>query len=235
MTLIGWVATHTGLPSLRATGPATVTANGRILAIVPSGGDVLMSDALATPGAPTTYTDGTTTIVLTRRAEAARYAVLTDATGRGIPGLWYRDLGDPEGWDSDVVRYPDGGARWGAQVPMRTGSGRFIGWDPARIDDMWTLLRGGGHLIVSAATPVPGASPLRAIVVDSANRSRLTPQGAQTWDVDWTEYPMSQVTGRAPVVTWGEWKAYGVAHPSTPGWQHVSALELAQIIGGMPA
>mgnify|MGYP007112205176 CR=1 FL=1 len=235
MTMIGWVAAHTGMPSLRVTGPATVRTWDRILTVVPAGGDVLMSDALAEPGVPTEYADGSTTVTLTRRADGARYALLTDLTGRGVGGLWYRDLGDPESWKSDAYRYPDGGVRYAETPTMREGSGRFILWDPTREAAMWDLVRARTPLVVSAAAQVPGASRLRVVTVDQVSRQRLTPQGAQTWDVQWIEYPADQVTGAAPVVTWGEWQAYGDAHPSTPGWQHVSALDLAQVIGGMPA
>lgn len=227
VTVKTWVATHTGLPSIYSDNAVRVTAGDRVLA--DGSAPVLLSDARAEPGEPITYHVDGIQVVMTRRADGPQYALLTRLNGRGISGLWYRDLGDPESWDSDVVRYPGGGARWSEHTPMRTGSGRFILWDPTQIPAVWDLLQSKAPLVVAAAAPVPGASPLRVITVDRVGRERLTPQGATTWDVTWTEYPRSQVSGAAPVVTWGEWQAFD------HGWKSRTMLDLARLIAGMPA
>lgn len=227
MVVKTWVATHTGLPSIYSDTAVRVTVGNRVLADGTK--PVLLSDALAAPGVPTQYVVGSDTVTMTRRADGAQYALLTRLSGRGITGLWYRDLGDPESWDSDVVRYPGGGARWSEHTPLRTGSGRFILWDPTQIPVVWDLFRWKEPLIVAAAAPVPGASPLRVVTVDRASRQRLTPDGATTWDVSWTESPLSQHTGAAEVVTWGEWQAFD------HGWKSRTMLDLARLIAGMPS
>lgn len=227
MTIKAWVATHTGLPSICSDVPVRVTCGDRVLADGTT--PVLLSDALAEPGVPTTYTAGGQTMTLTRKADGPQYALLTHLSGRGVHGLWYRDLGDPESWDSNVVRYPGGGARWSEHTPMRTGSGRFILWDPTQINQVWDLLRLKAPLVVGAAAPVSGASPLRVVTVDRVGRSRLTPDGATIWDVTWVEHPKVRVLSAAPVVTWGEYQALG------EGWQTYSMLDLCRVVAGMPS
>lgn len=227
MTVKTWVATHTGLPSIYSDIPVRVTQGDRVLADGTT--PVLLSDALATPGAPTIYQVGSSTVTLTRVAAGARYAVLTRLNGRGIDApLWYVDTSDPQSWKSDRITYPTGGSRWSEHTPLRTGSGRFILWDPTQIDAMWDLLQTKAPLVVAAAAQVPGASPLRVVTISETPVQRLTPDGATRWDVSWQEYPMRIVTGVCSVVTWGEWQAYD------HGWKSRTALELAHLIAGMP-
>lgn len=227
MTLTAWVAASTGLPSFYSDQALKVTCGSRVLA--DGTAPVLLSDALAQPGIPTTYQVGATSVSLTRTATGARYAVLTRLNGRGIPGSWYLDTDDPQNWKSDRVTYPNGGARWSENTPLRTGSGRFILWDTTQIDTMWDLLQAKEPLIVAAGAPVPGASPLRVITVGEVSPKRVSPQGATQWDVSWQEYPMRAVSGTAPVVTWGEWQAYD------HGWKSRTMLDLARLIAGMPS
>lgn len=227
MTITAWVAASTGLPSICSSGAVRVTCGNRVLA--DGSAPVLLSDALAEPGAPTTYKVGDASYTLTRRADGARYAILTRLNGRGIPGVWYLDTGDPQKWTSDRVVYPSGGVRWGDNTPLRTGAGRFIAWDPTQIPTMWDLLQAKEPLVVAASAQVPGASPIRVIAVDDVGPQRIAPWGATQWDVSWTELPLSRYSGAAPVTVWGEWDAYDHS------WQARTVLELARLIAGMPS
>ncbi len=229
MSITGWVATHTGLPSLHVTGPATVRVGDRVLCSVADGEETLVSDALATPGVALTYTAGSQTVTLTRSTSPG-LDLVTDATGRAIPMLrWQR--GDAQRtWDSDVVSYPSGGSRRPEVTPLREGSGQFVLMDPALEDAAWAVLQSTAHLIITPGIPVLGLPPVVAVDVKSVTRSIVQKRdGMLNFDVSWTELPLSRVSGATPVVTWGEWQAYD------HGWKSRTELELAHLIAGMPS
>lgn len=223
----GWIATHTGLPSLSITGPRTVTVGARTLCTVPAGQTLLVSDALAVPGVPTEYSDGQTRVILTRRRSPG-LDVVADASGRAIPMLrWERDEASRQ-WSSDVVVYPAGGSRRPLITPARSGSGRFILMDPSLEDEAWRVLQSVGSVIIAAGVPVPGLVPLLVVEVESVTRSMARYRdGMLRFEVTWTE--SKGTSGAVPVVVWSEWAALG------EGWQHRSSPELARLIAGMPA
>ena len=66
MALKGWIGAASGLPSLLVDGPAKVTADDRLLAVVGQG-QHLIADALAAPGVEVTYRAGDDAVSLTRR------------------------------------------------------------------------------------------------------------------------------------------------------------------------
>lgn len=227
MAIVGWVATHTGLPSLHVTGPALVTVGERTLCVVGAGSERLVSDALAVPGVAATYVDGSQSVTLTRRPSPG-LDVVSNIWGRAIPMLrWERDEGKRE-WNSDVVLYPGGGSRRPEVLPARTGSGRFVLMDPVLEDEAWRVLQSTDSLIIAPGLPVPGLPPLIAVDVQTVARSIARwRDGILRLEVSWTE-AVGQ-SGAAEVVTWGEWQAFD------HGWKSRTMLDLARLIAGMPA
>lgn len=225
MALLGWVATHTGLPSLRVDGPTTVHAGDRTLAVLPTG-QHLLSDALAVPGAPTVYRAGSDSVTLERTAEVDPSAVVTDAAGRAMAGLRHFDNSVPVDWRSSVTRFNSRVARWSIQDPPATGVSVVLLTDHELEPEAWRLLKRHGQLIIAQPTPTPGV-PMRIVTVDGVRRELFSPDGWIRFEISWTE--LLGVAGAAPVVTWGEWAALG------HGWQALSALQVAQAVAGMSA
>lgn len=206
MVVKAWVATHTGLPSIYSDTAVKVTVGDRVLA--DGSGPVLLSDALASPGVPTEYRVGSASYTLTRALGQADEGLITDASGRGVPGLTHVWDGDPVDWKSSVSRFGTRSARWSIEDPAVTGSSMFVLHDPALEDEMWRVVKRHGVVIIAPSQPTPGV-PLRCVTVDSVGRKRLTPDGLLEFTVAWTESQIS--SGAAPVVTWGEWQALGDA------------------------
>jgi hypothetical protein len=227
MAMVGWLASHTGLPSVYSADPVRVTCGSRVLA--DGSGPVLVSDALAEPGAATTYTVGDETITLTRATGRMGQAILTNSRGRGIPGLIYANNGDKVAWSSSISRFNDRVERWSMTDPLVSGVGQVVLTDPAREADVWRVLRSHAPIIIAPDQSTPGVS-LRCVTVDSVSRSRISRRGVLSFDVSWTESRSAvSRSGAAPVVSWGEWEALG------EGWQDRTMLDLCRLIAGMPA
>lgn len=237
MAVIGWIASHTGLPCLYSDTPARVTSGGRVL--WDGRGPTLIADALAVPGEPTEYRVGAATVTLTRRDDGH---ALTDGHGRGRVRLgWLGD--DPDDWDARLTlmgitsrRTPI--ARWGLTPPTPGGTLEAVTEGRAATAQMRALVGARGPLIAlhsSAACQtvdcdiprvralyLTGASSVVSGRIDLSEREWTLPyQAVDPLEVDFV--------GAAPVVTWGEWAGLG------GGWRSASALDVARSIAGMPA
>ena len=228
--MFGWTATHTGLPSLSAVGPCTVRSGERVVAIVAAGETRLFSDPLAVVG-ENRYTDGVDEIMVSRADDGH---LLTGMDGRTVAHIAL--LGDdPVDHDSGVAFFGNTDAvRWPIRTPKLTGTltARTQGVDT----DAMRLLARARMKAISVhsvrACQIPGCDipPVRALVVTGASEKRdgVVTAARREWSIGWREAGADSVPP-APVVTWGEYEALG------KGWQHYSALDLAQVIAGMPA
>lgn len=237
MAVIGWIATHTGLPCLYSDTPARVTSGGRVL--WEGKGPTLLADALAAPGEPTTYRVGSTSVTLTRGDLGH---ALTDQIGRGRTPLdWLGDDGDD--WDPRLALMGVGArrtpvARWALSPASPTGVLDARTRGSMSTEAMRALLGARGPLVAlhsqaSCKTVDCDIAPVRAVYVTGASSvrsGRLTPS-ERNWRLPYQAVDPTEVDlmGAAPVVTWGEWAGLG------PGWQNLSAVEVARAVSGMPA
>lgn len=244
MSTICWVSTNLGLPSIYSDAPVRVTCGDRVLA--DGSAPVLLSDALAEPGVATTYTVGSETVTLTRRDDGH---MLTDARGRGRVSLaWLGD--DEDEWDPRIAMFDPSGvrspvSRWSLRPSTPTGTlqARTLAGQTQAMRDLVGADHRGPVIAIHSTrecqVPDCDIPPVRLVVVGASQsqRSARVDVAARSWSLPYraVDPRETKMSGTAPVVTWGEWDAYGKAHPSTPGWQHYSALDLAQVIAGMPA
>ena len=114
MSLKGWVATHTGLPSFYAVGTGDLMAEHEALGwvrprlVARVQGEALVSDPGAGEGSPTEYRFGFDSVVLTRRGVSASSDVghqwVTSADGQLLAGV--KLVGD------DPREYDTGATIW---------------------------------------------------------------------------------------------------------------------------
>lgn len=206
MTVTAWVAAHTGLPSIYSDTAVRVSCGDRVLA--DGSGPVLLSDALAAPGVPTTYTVGSETVTLTRASGAAWGGLVTDAKGRGVPCLIMSNNEDPSDWKSTVSRFSSRSRRWSLEDNPVTGAALMVLTDPTLESVVWDVVRRRSVLVIGPAAQTVGV-PMRCVTVDSVGRKRIGADGTLSFEIHWTE--ALGVSGAAPVVTWGEWRAWGDA------------------------
>lgn len=258
MALTGWVAAHTGLPSLMATGGEPVYAGDRLLTVPGTVRDphttqwwaetrrhghqlpmvpatTLVSDAMAVPGATITYRQGDSTVTLTRPEAEWWRAMISRLDGRTIPDLIWEGEGDKRDWASSVKHLGPGLARWSLTQPARTGTATLTLLDPDRLEDVWDLLRSPEPLIIAPGQHADAVPP-RFVTVDKATSQRISGDGLIRFTVNWTELPEDSPMlcgetsgwGAAPVVTWAEWDAHD------HGWRPTTYLELCKTLAGMP-
>lgn len=239
MTEYCWVAAHTGLPSFYSSVPLRITCGDRVLSDG-SKPTVLLSDALAEPGVPTTYTlGGSRTVTLTRRDDGH---ALTDAWGRQRVSLaWLGD--DEDSWDPRMnVFDPSGMAspvpRWSSRASTPTGTlqCRTIGAQTLALRSLIAADRRAP--VVALHSPrecqVPDCDIPRARMVvlgeAQSQRSGRVDVATRAWSLPWRGISPREgrYSGAAPVLTWGEYAALG------QGWQHASLLDLCRTIAGMP-
>ena len=232
MAIKSWIGKASGLPSLLVDGPAKITADDRVLAVV-GPGQHLIADALAVPGVPTVYEGSTGRAILTRPVGDWYGVLVAGRDGRSAPGLAYEHNGDPLDWDSTAARI-GGVTRWAIRDEPVTGTG-VVTCHPDYEPYLWWVLQSQHPIMLIPTMPVPGVPP-RTVIVNGVSRKRVTGELIEV-TIKWTEHvPRSEnePQGAVPVTTWGEWQDYGEAHPDEPGWQAWSALEVAQRVQGMP-
>ena len=256
MAFIGWVATHTGLPSLYATGTGRLTAVtgvGRERLITNVSGPALVSDAGAAPGVETRYSFGGATLSLQRVGDTDGSLPdptdwLTTADGTVVADI--QVLGDDErAHETDAEVFT---SALGRQIPRyRLGQSPATGTvEVATVGEGTLLLRD----LVAARQPLwllhnVMACQLRGCDVEGArlivpqrlveSRSARRDVAQRNWEIFYTRVPdavavsgVERVDG-VPVVTWGQWAAWG--RKSTPsGWQDWSAVEVCRRVAGMP-
>ena len=229
----GWIATHTGLPSLRVTEPGPIYAGSRLLARAPDEGAII-SDPLAPLGSPVEYRQGDHAVTLMRPDDGQH--MVTDPTGRRAVriALLGDDATDP---DTGLSLFtPDTGGpsipSWRCGVLDTTGTleARTAGLDTAT---MLELVRARCPIIQlhsPRACQIPDCDipPVRVILAQSARHARdgVVSRARREWSIPWTEYRGE--TGAAPVVTWGEYEAH------SQGWTEESYEDLCRRIAGMP-
>ena len=230
--MIGWIAAHTGLPSLKLVDLGPVYAGDRLL-INPSGLPALISDPLAPPGVPIVYRQGEHHVTLVR--PDAGFHMVTDRDGR--TGVRIALLGDDATEQGTGVSFfePDTGhgdiPQWG-RVPSARGtlSCRTAGEDTARL---LSLIRARTPLVSlhsARACQIPECDipPARGFIAGSARYARdgVVTQARRVWEIPWTGHVLA---GRSvPVVTWGEYEAH------SDGWSDESYEDLCRRIAGMP-
>lgn len=223
--ITAWVATHTGLPSLRVSGPGAVRAGDRVVATLGAGAH-LLSDPLAPAGVETIYTLDASTATLTRRAAGRRRAIVTDARGRGTELAELADTGDSTDWDPGATRFPSGAVRYSMHERPIAGSTVLRTMSPAAHRAVLEVVRRRRPLILATGAPVDGLDPVRYVLVRDVASTLLGGGAMQVVTIRWESLPVPSRGLAAPVVTWGEAKALG--------WQHLSAVGYAQAIAGMP-
>lgn len=232
MALKGWIGTTSELPSLLVDGPATVTAGDRVLARLGEG-QHLVADALAAPGAETTYRAGEDEVTLTRPVGDWYGVYVAGRDGRSTPGLIYVSNEDPVEWSSKASRV-GGVTRWALRDEPETGSG-VIACHPDYEPYLWWVLQSHHPIMLIPSAPTAGVPP-RTVIVTGVSRKRLIDDLIEL-TVKWTAHEPREdgaPQGAVPVTTWGEWQDYGESHPDEDGWQAWSALEVAQRVQGMP-
>lgn len=260
MPITGWIAAHTGLPSLMATGREPIYAGDRLLTVpgmvrAPRSAQwwkrtlaetkgplltqprtTLVSDAMAVPGSTLTYTQEDSSVTLTRPTTEWWRAMVSGLDGRTIPDLVWRQSGDKREWSSSVARFSPRIARWALDEPARTGAATLTLLDPTRGDDVWDLLRRSEPLIITPGRHTD-ALPPRFVTIDKAASTRISGDGILEWAVTWTEVPED-----SPMLC-GPQSGYGAAPVVTwaewaahdkGAWRARTALDLCRQIAGMP-
>lgn len=245
MAISGFVASHTGLPSVSFTptvGKLSVvwgSAGGRRWVAwcgVGRGGSVVFSDPQAPIGAVTVYEFEGSRVSLTRRSVGSH--LLTDLTGR--KRVRFRWLGD-----DGIEHYP-------GLSSLSTSNGAVDRWplvsEPEQVSveiatvdaDTWLmrefatcrdqlLLVHDPVICEVEGCDIPG---VRRCVLLSAQESRTEHRdhARRRWQLKVAD--RSADAGRVapfsggPVVTWGEWDAFD------HHWEHRTVEELAGLVGG---
>ena len=232
--ITGWIATHTGLPSLRVvaeTAKAQVLRDGELWFTVAAGETRLVSDAAAPLGTPVTYTAGGETVTLTR-ADSGKHLV-TDVQGRNQARVRAGGADDTE-IPSGVAFFDHGRpfARWPLARQYETGEMvvRTDSEDTHALAELAHVKSPVFSLHSPSVCEIPDCDipSVRQIVLTSANNQRTgrVDRAVREWDLSWRETDQSK--GLAPVVTWGEYAA------ASDGWTGESYVDLCRRVGGMP-
>lgn len=232
--ITGWIAVHTGLPSLRVVAESAkvqVLHDGELWFTVAAGEVRLVSDAAAPLGTPVVYTAGPETVTLTR-ADTGRH-LITDVNGRNQASV--RAVGNDDTEIPSGVSFFDQGravARWPLARQYETGEMvvRTDSEDTRTLADLAHAKSPAFSLHSPSACEIEDCDipPVRQVVLTSANHQRTgrVDRAVREWDLSWRETDLS--SGLAPVVTWGEYAA------NSDGWSHESYVDLCVRIGGMP-
>ena len=232
--ITGWIAVHTGLPSLRVVAESAkvqVLRDGELWFTVAAGEVRLVSDAAAPLGAQVVYTAGAETVTLTR-ADTGRHMV-TDIRGRNQASV--RAVGNDDTEIPSGVSFFDPGrsvVRWPLARQYETGEMvvRTDLEDTAALAELAHAKSPVLSLHSPAACEIPDCDipPVRQIVLTSARNQRTgrIDRAVREWDLSWRETDQSK--GLAPVVTWGEYSA------ASSGWTGESYVDLCRRVGGMP-
>lgn len=246
MALTGWIARHTGMPSLVPTSTGPVYAGDRLLTVV--GHDrvgVPVSDPLAPVGVAVTYTQGTSRATLTRASVGGH--ALTDPTGHVVaPIRWLADDSTDLGVEVSTSTTSMGAAdRWPlAQPPasftlecLTEGEATRAVQDLASRPSRLVLL----HDQAACQMVDCDVAPVRVVVVTKAvhARTKRVPRAQRRWSLSCSlRDGLEDVTSpawrgergcAAPVVTWGEWDAADHA------WRNRTYLDVCRLVAGMPS
>ena len=232
--ITGWIATHTGLPSLLVvaeTAKVQVLRDGERWFTVAAGEARLVSDAAAPLGTPVTYTADGETVTLTRAGSGKH--LITDVNGRNQARV--RAVGNDDTEIPSGVSFFDQGrsfARWPLARQFETGE-MVVRTDSEDTHALAKLAHAKSpvfSLHSPSACEIEGCDipPVRQVVITSANHQRTgrVDRAVREWVLAWRE--SDGLDGAAPVVTWGEYAA------ASDGWTNESYAEICRRIGGMP-
>ena len=232
--MFGWIADHTGLPSLSISADDTdvqVLRGGEPWFTVKAGEARLVSDAAAPLGTPVTYTAGADAVILTRPDTGGH--LITDAQGRNRARV--RTVGNDDTEVPSGVSFFDQGrsfAQWPLARQFETGE-MVVRTDPADTTVLRELARVKSPVFslhsLSACEIEDCDIPLvRQVVFTRAGNQRTgrVDRAVREWVLAWRE--SDGLDGAAPVVTWGEYADV------SDGWTNESYAEICRRIGGMP-
>ena len=232
--ITGWIAAHTGLPSLRVVADSAkvqVLRDGELWFTVAAGEVRLVSDAAAPLGTPVVYTAGGETVTLTR-ADTGRHMV-TDIRGRNQASV--RAVGNDDTEIPSGVSFFDPGrsvVRWPLARQYETGElvVRTDSEDTAALAELAHAKSPVFSMHSPSACEIPDCDipPVRQIVLTSARNQRTgrIDRAVREWDLQWRETDES--SGVAPVVTWAEYTE------ASDGWTDESYGDICRRIAGMP-
>lgn len=239
--LKSWIATHTGLPSFYLSGPGVLMAGDRTIVTLKANDERLVSDAGAGAGEETTYTYGSQTVTLVR--DGFDHMLLTDATGRGLAKV--RMTGDDSRSHEPGVSVFDNQSgspivRYSAVAPTPSGTIECLSLLADTLTIRGLCKRRSPMWLVhnDSICRLPGCDIEGARYVQptklSESRTLRRDRAERAWQIDYRELDPSTAPP-APVVTWGEWEAWGDESGNPAGWQNWSAIQVAQKVAGMPA
>ena len=257
MSLKGWVASHTGLPSFHAVGTGDLLAEHEALGwvrprlVARVSGEALVSDPGAGEGTPTEYRFASDSVVLTRRGIAGSdggHQWVTSADGQLLAGV--KLVGDdPREYDTGATIFT---SALGRQIPrfslgQKPPTGTLTVLSTLAATEVlreMTVLRSPLWVLHNAsACEIPGCDieGARLIVPQRMRESRTgrVDRATREWSIDYSRVPdalagsdVAPPSG-VPVVTWGDWEAWAKTG-SPKGWQNWSALQVAEKVAGMP-
>ena len=258
MSLTGWVATHTGLPSFHVVGSGDLLAEHEALGwsrprlVARVQGEALVSDPGAGEGTPTEYRFGFDSVTLTRRGVSASSDVghqwVTSADGQLLAGV--KLVGDdPREYDTGATIFTSALGRQIPRFPLgqKPSTGTLTVLSTLAATEVlreMTVLRAPLWVVHNAsACEIPGCDieGARLIVPQRMRESRTgrVDRATREWAIDYSRVPdalagsdVAPASG-VPVVTWGDWEAWSKAN-SPKGWQSWSALQVATRVAGMP-
>ena len=258
MSLTGWVASHTGLPSFHVVGSGDLLAEHEALGwvrprlVARVQGEALVSDPGAGEGTPTEYRFGSDSVVLTRRGIAGSdggHQWVTSADGQLLAGVKLTG-DDPREYDTGATIFTSALGRQIPRFPLGqkppTGTLTVLSTRAAtEVLREMTVLRAPLWVVHNAAAcEIPGCDieGARLIVPQRMRESRTgsVDRATREWSIDYSRVPdalagsdVAPPSG-VPVVTWGDWEAWAKTG-SPKGWQNWSALDVAERVAGMPA
>lgn len=258
MSLTGWVASHTGLPSFYAVGSGDLLAEHEALGwarprlVARVSGEALVSDPGAGEGTPTEYKFGSDSVTLTRRGVSASSDVghqwVTSTDGQLLAGV--KLVGDdPREYDTGATIFTSALGRQIPRFPLgqKPSTGTLTVLSTLAATEVlreMTVLRSPLWVVHNAsACEIPGCDieGARLIVPQRMREARTgrVDRATREWAIDYSRVPDALAgsdtvpPSGVPVVTWGDWEAWSKVN-SPKGWQSWSALNLATRVAGMP-
>ena len=230
-SVIGWIAQHTGLPSLLIDGPGVVYAGDRVLTVATGG--MVVSDPFAPLGKPITYRHESASVTLTRPDLGIDLITSADGHSQVPIHLLGRDETD---LDTGMTVFTAGG---GFGIPSWPLHGlpergaiecRTAGPDTLILKG---LLAGHGPMVKlhsPQACHVPDCDvpPVLVFLASKAKHARdgVITQARRIWQIPYTAHRVAQAA--SPVVTWEEYAR------ASNGWTDESYHLLCSRIAGMP-
>lgn len=238
MTLKGFIAAHSGLPSFMIDAGPYRLYRQRVL-IDKGVGPTIISDPAAPVGKPTEYhvqtAEDNWSELLTRPGIGAAY-LLSDAQGRGLVPVRITN-GDDTGWDCGAAVYRP--ANRAAPVvrysfpPRSTGTLQFSAGPEAtgRVRELVARQEPFFLLHDHSVCRIPSCDvPATRLIVPTGDitesRTARIDAAHRAWNMQYTRLPESAASKQI-FLTWGDWVR------AEDSWENSSYVELAETIGGL--